>query len=316
MRRLLNSLFKLAISVGLVVYLLRNLDMAALGVVFASVIPWLVVTAILFFVLSNILGAIQWYFLLRAQSVAVSFRQALIFYQVGVFFNNVLLGNIGGDALRIYDIRRLTGESSGGIGATVMDRFIGLFSTCTLALIAYPLIAGLEWGWAVSVLVPVWCGLVAVLAVGLSRRLGALFDATVLRFFPTRLRGLLNHLRHTLGVYRNKVALLGGIWVVSMGVQFCRILVYYAAGLAIGIDVGLVYFVCFQPVAAILAALPISMGGLGVRENVLVTLFATLAVEGEVSTAMSLLGYMAGIIASLIGGITFVLRRVERVDSD
>ena len=324
-----KTALKLLVTGGLIYYLVRHLDMASLGSAFASVTTSLYLLAIGCFVLSNLLGAIQWYLLLRAQNLAVSFRQALVFYHVGVFFNNVLPGNIGGDALRIYDIRRLTGESSGGIAATVMDRFIGLFSTSTLALVAFPFIADIDQvsAWIdnpseadltqlwVPVLALVWLGLLGVLSVGLSRRLGRVADATVLRLVPARLRELIIHLHGTIGVYRRRLLLLGGIWLISLGVQFSRILVYYVAGLALGIQVGLLFFVCFQPVAAILAALPISIGGLGVREGVLVTLFGSVGVGREIATAMSLLGYTTGIIASLIGGITFVIRRVERTNA-
>ena len=76
--------------------------------------------------------------------------------------------------------------------------------------------------------------------------------------------------------------------------------------------IGAVYFVAFQPVAAIVAALPISIGGLGVRENVMVELFNSVGGEPSPVLAMSLLGYAAGIIASLLGGIAFIIRRVER----
>ena len=93
--------------------------------------------------------------------------------------------------------------------------------------------------------------------------------------------------------------------------QSSRILVYWMAGLALGMDPGLVYFVCFQPVAAVLAAVPISIGGLGVREGTLVGLFSSVGIGQELSTAMSLLGYIAGILASLLGGIAFVARRTE-----
>jgi uncharacterized protein (TIRG00374 family) len=85
------------------------------------------------------------------------------------------------------------------------------------------------------------------------------------------------------------------------------------AGLALGMDPGLVFFVCFQPVAAVLAALPISIGGLGVREGTLVGLFSSVGIGRELATAMSLLGYIAGFLASLLGGIAFVLRRIEPV---
>jgi len=310
-KQVLNIGLKLLVSAGLIAYLASGMDWRELGAVFAGTVLWLFAAAVLFFVLSNCLGAVQWYLLLRAQRLQVTFKQALVFYFVGVFFNNVLLGNIGGDAMRIYDIRRLTGEGSGGVAATIMDRFIGLFSTCFLALAAYPLIASVQRAWLVSVLVPVWLGLIVLLAMGLSRRIGSFLEDLIIRFLPALVGDLVGRLRRSIVVYRHRVGLLLKVWIISLGVQFCRILVYWSAGLALGMDPGLIFFVCFQPVAAVLAAVPISIGGLGVRENTLVRLFSSVGVGREVSTAMSLLGYVAGILASLLGGIAFVIRRVE-----
>ena len=312
MRRLLNTSLKLLVSCGLIFYLTRQIDLEGLGTAFVHLRLWLAAAAVMSFVLSNFLGAVQWYLLLRAQGLEISFRQALVFYHVGVFFNNVLLGNIGGDALRIYDVQRLTGAASAGVAATFMDRFIGLFSTCSLALAAYPLIAHTQGVWLTSVLVPVWLGLIALASVGLSRRLGGFLEDRILPFLPQRLGDLGRHLRGRIVVYRHRGRLLLGIWTISLTVQFCRILVYFLAGLALGMAPGLLYFVCFQPVAAVLAALPVSVGGLGVRENTLVTLFRSVGIQQEVSTAMSLLGYLTGIVASLVGGVAFVLRRVHR----
>ena len=311
MKRLLTTGAKLTVSIGLIAYLGSRLALDDLAGIFASMQPGLFVGAVLFFVLSNCLGAVQWYLLLRAQDLPVSFRQALVFYFVGVFFNNVLLGNIGGDAMRILDIRRLTGRATGGVAATFMDRFIGLFSTCSLALAAYPLIAAGERAWLVSVLLPVLLGLIVLLAMGLSQRIGGFIENLIVRFLPAKIGEIVSKLRQSIVVYRHRIALLFAVWTISLGVQFSRILVYWMAGLALGMDPGLLYFVCFQPVAAVLAALPISIGGLGVREGTLVGLFSSVGIGQELATAMSLLGYIAGILASLLGGIAFVIRRTE-----
>ena len=313
MKRLHKTGIKLCVSVGLIAYLGSQLALDDLAGIFAQMQLDLFVSAVLFFVLSNGLGAVQWYLLLRAQDLVVSFRQALIFYFIGVFFNNVLLGNIGGDALRIYNIRRLTGRASGGVAATFMDRFIGLFSTCSLALVAYPLIATIERAWLVSVLLPVLLGLIVLLVMGLSRRIGAFLEGLIVRLLPAQVGELVGKLRQSIVVYRHRVGLLFAVWLISVGVQSSRILVYWMAGLALGMDPGLVFFVCFQPVAAVLAALPISIGGLGVREGTLVGLFSSVGIGRELATAMSLLGYIAGLLASLLGGIAFVLRRIEPV---
>ncbi len=317
MKRALNIGIKLLVSLGLIAYLAESMNWQELGTIFAQIAPQYFALAAFFFLVSNTLGSVQWYLLLRAQNLPIRFGQALVFYFVGVFFNNVLLGNIGGDAMRIYDIRRLTGESSGGVAATMMDRFIGLFSTCGLALAAYPLIVGTanNSSLLVSVLVPVWLGLIVVLAMGLSRRIGSLIERLLLRFLPQVVGEMVGKLRRSVVVYRERVPLLFAVWCISLGVQFCRILVYWSAGMAIGMVPGLLYFMCFQPIAAVIASLPISIGGLGVRENTLVGLFGGLGFAPEVSTAMSLLGYLAGILASLIGGIAFVLRRVEKEDA-
>ncbi len=311
---LLNLILKLVVSGGLLAYLITQSDLDTFADAVHDANVSLFVLAIGFFVLSNALGAGQWYLLLRAQRLAISFRQAAVFYWVGVFFNNVLLGNIGGDALRIYDIRRLTGNSTGGAAATVMDRFVGLFSTCLLALTAWALIAEVRIVGIVTVLGPVWIGLSVVLAAGLSRRFGQRLQSLANRFLPERGAQIFAEVRQSVFVYRERKQLLLLAWVISLGVQFSRVLVYWTAGLAVGLDMDtLPYFIGFQPLAAVIAALPISIGGLGVRESVLVELFGQVGIVQSQAFALSLLGYAAGIAASLFGGVAFVLRRVQPV---
>jgi uncharacterized protein (TIRG00374 family) len=306
-RRLLELAAKLAISLGLIWYLAYQMDWPALGHIFANTLLLPFAGAVLLFALSNLLGTAQWHLLLRVQQIPISFGQSLLVYHVGVFFNNVLLGNIGGDAMRIYDIRRLSGQASGGVAATAMDRFVGLFSTCTLALIAYLVLP--EVHDLASVLAPIWLGLLVVMGAGVSRRAGLYCEGLARRFLPARLADIAGSLRQSMGAYRHQYGLLLGIWGLSLAVQLCRVLVYWAAGLAVGMEIPLGYYVCFQPIAAIIAALPISVGGLGVRENVVVKLFGSVGAAANLSFAMSLLGYLAGILASLLGGVAFIFRR-------
>jgi len=57
---------------------------------------------------------------------------------------------------------------------------------------------------------------------------------------------------------------------------------------------------------------PISFGGLGVRENMGALLFGRVGVEPAAALTLMFLGYLAGILASLIGGVAFVARRTTR----
>lgn len=311
----LNMMLKGVISGGLLAYLISQTDLDGFGEAFAAIVPSFFVLAVGLFVISNGLGACQWFLLLRAQKLAINFRQAAVFYWIGVFFNNILLGNIGGDAMRIYDVRRLTGKTSGAAAATFMDRFVGLFSTCSLALVAYLAFSEVRVTGVLSVVASLWGGLVVLLTMGMSRRIGESFEGIIVRVLPTKMGKFVASLRRSIVVYRHKGGLLLAVWAISLAVQFARILVYWSAGLAVGLHIGLAYFISYQPVAGVIAALPISIGGLGVRENIFVELFGSAGAPESVALAMSILGYTAGILASLLGGIAFIVRRVQRADA-
>ena len=65
-----------------------------------------------------------------------------------------------------------------------------------------------------------------------------------------------------------------------------------------------------MPVIAIFIALPISIGGLGVREGLGIYLFrkAVPAVTSEQAFMMGLLAYLVGVVVSLAGGVIYLTR--------
>ena len=182
MKAILNILLKLLVSAGLLFYLISQAPLNGFEDAFSETVPLFFLLAVGFFVISNGLGACQWYFLLRAQKLQIKFGQAIIAYWIGVFFNNVLLGNIGGDALRIYDVRRLTGDLRGAAATTFMDRLIGLFAACSLALTALFIVDAIRESGIASVIAPVWLCLIALFAMGLSRRMGIFLTQSLPKF--------------------------------------------------------------------------------------------------------------------------------------
>ena len=88
------------------------------------------------FTISNVLGSFQWFLLLKTKEIEISFFRVVSIYYVGLFFNNFLIGYIGGDAVRIYDITKCSGDSSKAISTVFFDRFIGFVMLTTLALAA------------------------------------------------------------------------------------------------------------------------------------------------------------------------------------
>ncbi|MBK36367.1 MAG: hypothetical protein CME26_12680 [Gemmatimonadetes bacterium] len=309
LKNLLSVSIKIAISVGLIWLFLRQIELGDLvgSAGRISLQKWAL--GVLLFALSNVLGAVQWAILLRGQNIRLPFRTVLTIYFVGVFFNNFLVSNIGGDAVRVYDLRSLTGRTTAGFAAVFMDRFIGLFTLivfCTAAFWMDPNLwtPGLLWpmaGLAASI--------VGVLCFGFSRRLSGWTLEVCGKFLPGKFILVLGGIRDGFIAYRHAYGLLGRVGVVAAAVQLSRVAVYFVVGSGMGLGLSYLHFLVFIPLIAIVAAVPISFGGIGVRENLGSILFARVGVAGPDALAMMFLGYLAGITASLAGGIAFVVRR-------
>jgi len=310
-KRVLFALAKAGISLGLVAFFLSRVAWEDLRDAVASVDVLVWGAAILLFLASNFLGAFQWRALLRLQDIHLPVRKVIGLYFVGVFFNNFLVSNIGGDAVRIYDLKRLTGRATPGFAATFLDRFIGLFILIIFSVVAYGVTPRL---WGTALWLPTGAlagGLLGVLCFGFSRRLSGMALGVGKRVLPGRVVRILEDVRTGFMCYRHAYGMLVRVGGLALGVQLCRVGVYYATGHALGQDVAFRDCVVFIPLIAIVAAAPISFGGIGVRENMGVWLFGRVGVAAAPALTMMLLGYLAGILASLAGGIVFVLRRPD-----
>ena len=99
-----------------------------------SLLP--LVLAVVCLGLSNFTACLQWKLLLEKQDVHLGYGRLLKLYYVGLFFNNFMPGNVGGDAKKVYDIRMQGGQDTVGAGltATFFDRLFGLFFITLFAL--------------------------------------------------------------------------------------------------------------------------------------------------------------------------------------
>ena len=308
MRGVLSLGGKLAVTVGLVGLFLWKIGPGSLVEQFRSADPKFLILGGVFFLLSNVLGTFQWRVLLHGQKIRLPFRQVLSLYFVGVFFNNFLISNMGGDVIRGYQIRRASGQGSAGLASILLDRFIGLFALTCLALIAYFFAPRLDLALLPFLLIIVG-GLGCLLIVWFNERLGKLSERAVRRIMPQWIGDKFSSLRDALIAYRSQVRTLGLAFLISLGVQVLRVGLHYGAGLALNVKVGFPYFLVIVPLTALVAAIPISFGGIGVRESVGVLMFRPVGVPAETAFSLLLLGYIVGMLASSPGGLVFLLKR-------
>ena len=97
--------------------------------------------------------------------------------------------------------------------------------------------------------------------------------------------------------------------VVAAGIVYQLAIV--AAGIlaarAVGIHLGPTALLAFVPVVAIIQVLPITVGGLGVREGAFAVFLAPLGVPAGQAIALGLAMYAMHLIASLLGAPSFAI---------
>ena len=107
-------------------------------------------------------------------------------------------------------------------------------------------------------------------------------------------------------------SVLAKVFGLSILIQISRISVHFLCGHAVGIDLDFAYFALFVPVIEIIASLPISFGGVGVRETVAFVLFASAGISEATVVSYTLLATATGFTGAIPGGIAFAMSIGER----
>lgn len=304
---------KIALSLALFAYVVAKVSPGNVWAVVRRADPTILGAAAALFVLSNLIGSWLWCRLLRAQGVAISYQKAAAYYFVGLFFNNFLPSNIGGDIARISDASKHAPHVSSVFSATLMDRLLGVLAIALLAVLAS--FASLDRFHLYAIYGAIV--LIFLLALGLFL---SIFNRSVLKAFewPFRKLGLrtveaaIGRLLDDLHGFRNQGPALRAAFLATTLVQISRIYVHYLVGLSLGVRLAAGYYFLFVPVLAALVSLPISVNGLGIREGASVVLFQMAGLTREQAFTVPFLTYLMSVVVSLLGGFIFVTRSPRR----
>ena len=317
MKRAAALLLKILITCALFWILFRHFGFRnILDSVLSADRAWLIIASVVFFI-SLVFSAVQWNLLLKAQGVNLGFKNAFSLYMIGHFFNNFLPGALGGDIVKVYRIRQDRRRGKEALAATFADRFAGLFILSFFALVCSFYIhnfKNMDIEGNLFLYISLLFGLfIIALFVFFSRRVGAFIYQVLLKHVnPFHLRDKMEELHSFLHVYRNTRRLYTQIFAISFVTQLLRISVHIFASKAVGFNVPPVYFLIFVPLIALIASLPVTFGGLGLREGLGSVLFGYVSADKALAVAAQLMASIVGILVSLVGGVLFVAERRQK----
>lgn len=284
----LAAVARIAATIAMLAALVVKLSPAEIAGAVHGARPWPLVGAAALLALVQALVVVKWWWLLRGRDVAAGGQLVGRSYFVGNLLTTVLPTAIGGDVYRIYRVTRDTGARTSDVSMTVLfERATGYGAMASLgALGAAFHVGGAGAGGA-------------LLAGGLALTLLALAAAD--RIWMPRLPA-----RHRLRtVLRDRAELRRLVWITlfSLGIQALYISSIALIGLAFRVEASWWYWATSVAIVAAATLIPLSLGGLGIRES---GFAALLSRQSGSAAAGASVGFALGALLAVVSAIALL----------
>jgi len=311
-KKLIWLVVKIAVSLSLLIYILTaKVSLQEIGRSLAGLnLAW-VALAFSLHIFGLLISAYRWQILARAQGDEVPLLYLAKSYLVGTFFNNFLPTRFGGDVVRIWDGSKYSQSILKSSAIVVVERATGL-----VVLFLFALLASLFRLDMASRIPVIWVSLLVGLgglflaAFFLSPPAGRLIRRIPDRGFVARLKAKVLSFREIILAYRHRPALFRMALAWALLLQLNVILYYFLIGRAFNLRVGFLDYFIFIPIVLLIQTIPVTIGGLGLREGAYIAVFLYYGVAAQMAVSFSLVADLAvGLLVGLIGGIVYVTRK-------
>jgi uncharacterized membrane protein YbhN (UPF0104 family) len=304
MNKKIALLLKVIVSLGLITFLINQVDFKEIVNILKNIDITMIIYALILLIIQVFIATIRWQFVLKCQKIEVDYKSILQILWSGLFFNQVMPSSVGGDVIRGYYLKKqgmTIGEATLGV---LLDRLFGVLGLALIVLASLPLLFEL-------VNDPIARIGVLFIALGVS-------TALLFIFFTDRLPGNFSHFRVIKGFYslsqRGRRCIserYNGliILVISILLHLISVVTVMTISTGLEINVGWGGFLLVIPLVTLMMVVPISIAGWGVREGVMVVGLGYLGVAAEAALALSILYGLLILAVALPGGVVWVFKR-------
>jgi uncharacterized membrane protein YbhN (UPF0104 family) len=307
MRKALSLLIKAAVSALLLYFALTAINIGAVKDRLNNVHPGWLVLGLMVLLLQLVVQAVRWRRLVIRCGADLAPLRAFRFTMIAAFFNQTLPSSVGGDAIRIWLVGRPDNWRAAAY-SVFLDRVVGVLALAVLVVGCLP--------WSLA-LVRDPVGRAALLAIGLGCiAAGLIFVALA----SPRLRilqrwSLTRHLAAsaaiTLAILRSPGA-LAVIFGLSLVIHLLTALAAWCAARAIDANLPLLYAVYLVLPVVLIAVIPVSIAGWGVREGAMIAAFTYAGLSQSDGLLVSLLYGAGNLVLGVAGGLVWIATSERR----
>jgi glycosyltransferase 2 family protein len=303
---------RLGISFLLLTLLFRKIDISLFSEVLRNANLSIFLVCFFFYIFLYIPLAYRWKLLLIVIGIKVPIIRLFKTYLIGTFFNRFLPTTIGGDLARGFDLYRSTQMGREITVSIFIERFLGFTSLMIIAVsalcISYTSLRDLHLAWLVLGVAIVYFFVLLVLFLP---TITINYDQILKKLTLYRIGDKLNVIPRAITLYRTSPSVLIKTILLSLILQSLTIFIYYILSNALHLSIPLMYMFLFFPIINMVSMIPISLGGLGLREGMTIYLFQKIGVESAHAMGLSIAWYCIIILSGILGGIVFTIQNMN-----
>ncbi len=220
-------------------------------------------------------------------------------YMVAAMFNMVFPSVIGGDGVRVFLLAEEKMPKKEGLLFILLERILGLLCLMILSGFFSFFLSGMATYLRVGILVGAFFSLIAIY---------------IFFFAPLKISfekiPVIKKLDPLLQLLRSQKIKMLQVLFFSFVFQIFSVLLSYLSALAFGIHLSFIPFLVFVPLVWVVLMLPLSIGGIGIREAAFVYFFAQVGLSGENAFIISVGTYLAFWLNAIFGAMVFFYDRI------
>ena len=307
--RYIKILAKFAISLVLIWLVFRSINLTGVLKDLSLVKIPVMLGAILVFFLQIVVLALRWTIVTGILGRRLTSTTAIRITFISQFLNQVLPSTVGGDAVRIYLGFKEGGSLKQSFQGVITDRAIATAMLFALVLIAFPMQAAIIGSpatrWIADIFsLGAFLGFVVflLLAEPLHVYFGRFRIAREVADIGLSIRKVLMDRKHSLHVL-----------FLSLVNHLMSIFGMMLLAWALRLDVAGATFFVLVPFVLLLSMIPISIGGWGLREGIMIAAFGYVGMSNEQSVSLSLLFGVTITLVSLPGGVFWLFQKDHHI---
>jgi glycosyltransferase 2 family protein len=311
MRHLLALGAKVAVSASLLYLAFSRVDLGAIGSrLEQAMVSWLVALVTVLSI-QLVLVALRWRLIGLQCAASFSIPMAIRYVLIASFFNQTLPSTVGGDAARIWFVSRAGAGWKAAIYSVIVDRVVGMAVLVAVVAICLP--------WLIELVRDPW-GRGGLLLVNGAAIVGTATFLIIGRIHAPWLKRnwAMHHIAGTaevaLRVLSNRRR-AGEVIGISITIHLLTVTAVWCAARATSVPLEFGPALLLVPPVVLIATIPISIAGWGVREGAMMAVFAYAGLSQVDGLLVSVLFGAGLFVVGMVGGLIWIVSSEQKIEA-